>query len=102
LTLVTDAIGATNAYTFDVRGFKRTSNEADRGAWTYTFNSLGELVSQTDAKSQTTTMVYDGLSRMTSRTEAEGTSTWTYGVLADNSATNKYIGRLKSLAGPGR
>jgi hypothetical protein len=46
-------------------------------------------------------MVYDGLSRMTSRTKAEGTSTWTYGVLADNSSNNRYIGRLKSLAGPG-
>ena len=38
---------------------------------------------------------------MTSRTESEGTSTWTYGVLADNTASNKYIGRLKNLAGPG-
>ena len=33
--------------------------------------------------------------------EAEGTSTWTWGTLADNTVNNKYVGRLKSLAGPG-
>ena len=33
--------------------------------------------------------------------EAEGTSTWTWGALSDNTATNKYVGRLKSVTGPG-
>ena len=86
--------------TYNVRGMRTQLADMDLGTWNYTPNALGEVVSQTDAKSQTTTFVYDPLGRPTSRTEGEGTSTWTWGTLADNTTTNKYVGRLKSVVGP--
>jgi RHS repeat-associated protein len=86
---------------YNVRGMRTQLADMDLGTWNYTPNALGEVVSQTDAKSQATTFVYDLLGRPATRTESEGTSTWTWGTLADNTASNKYVGRLKSLTGPG-
>ena len=62
---------------------------------------MGEVVSQVDAKSQATSFTYDPLGRPATRTEAEGTSIWTWGEAGDNTATNKYIGRLRAVTGPG-
>jgi RHS repeat-associated protein len=97
---VQDSLGQTlQTATFDVRGNRTARNDADLGNWTFVFNALGEMTSQTDANTKVTSFTYDKLSRMTQRVEPEGagniTSTWTWGVLADNTATNKYIGRLK-------
>ena len=77
---------------YNVRGMRTQLADMDLGTWNYTPNALGEVVSQTDAKSQTT-FVYDLLGRPSTRTEAEGTSTWAWGALADNTASNKYVGR---------
>ncbi|MCX7054479.1 MAG: FG-GAP-like repeat-containing protein, partial [Proteobacteria bacterium] len=86
---------------YNVRGMRTQLADMDLGTWNYTPNALGEVVSQTDAKSQATTFVYDLLGRPATRTESEGTSTWTWGTLADNTASNKYVGRLKSVTSPG-
>lgn len=98
---VVDSAGVTlQTATFDVRGLKTASTDPDLGSWGYAYNALGEPSSQTDANSKTTTYQFDKLSRMTQRVEPEGagsiTSTFTWGVAADNTVSNKYIGRLKS------
>jgi RHS repeat-associated protein len=86
---------------YNLRGMLTARTDMDMGSWSFTPNALGEVVSQTDAKGQTTTFGFDLLGRLTSRTEAEGTSTWTWGTPAHNTASNKYIGGLKSVSGPG-
>jgi RHS repeat-associated protein len=86
---------------YNLRGMLTARSDMDMGTWNFTPNALGEVVSQTDAKSQTTTFQFDLLGRMISRTEAEGTSTWTWGTAAHNTGSNKYIGGLKSISGPG-
>lgn len=101
LVRVQDSLGNTlQTGGFDIRGNRTASTDPDRGSWGYAFNALGEMTSQTDANSKTTTFTYDALSRMTQRVEPEGagsiTSTWTWGSAAHNTASNKYIGRLKS------
>ena len=87
--------------TYNSQGMRTQLVDMDLGTWNYTPNALGEVVSQTDAKNQTTTFSYDAVGRPYQRVEAEGTSTWTWGALSDNTATNKYVGRLKSVTGPG-
>lgn len=87
--------------TFNIRGVRTAQTDMDAGSWTLTPNALGEITSQTDAKSQNTTFVYDPLGRLTSRTEFEGTSTFTFGTSATSTLTNKNIGRLVGMAGPG-
>jgi len=95
---MTDAAGANTYFTYNIRGFKTTSNDPDTGNWTYTPNSLNELVSQTDNKNQTIAFDYDKLGRLISRLEPESATptTWTYGT----SAALHEIGRLKSLSKP--
>ena len=87
--------------TYNSQGMRTQLVDMDLGTWNYTPNALGEVVSQTDAKNQTTTFSYDALGRPYQRVEAEGTSTWTWGALSDNTAANKYVGRLKTVTGPG-
>lgn len=71
------------------------------GTWSYAFNSLGEPVSQVDAWGRQTTFApFDKLGRPTTRTEPEGATTFTFATMAD-SATQKVIGALKSIADPG-
>jgi RHS repeat-associated protein len=101
LVRVQDSLGNTlQSGTFDLRGNRTASTDADLGSWGYAFSALGEMTSQTDANAKTTSFTWDALSRMTQRLEPEGagsiTSTFTWGVAADNTANNKYIGRLKS------
>jgi RHS repeat-associated protein len=97
-----DSAGNTlQSSTYNIRGMLTSRTDMDMGSWGFTPNALGEVVSQTDAKSQTTSFAFDLLGRLSSRTEAEGTSTWTWGTSAHNTASNKYIGGLKSISGPG-
>jgi RHS repeat-associated protein len=122
---VTDAAGSNTYYTYDpfsnllttrdntntaasqitntyhIRGFLMTTSDPDMGGWTYVRDGYGQLTQQTDAKTQATSFTYDALSRPLTRVEPEGTTTWTYGTLADNTASNKYVGRLKSVSAPG-
>ena len=101
---VVDTGGVTlQSNTIDNVGFKTASSDPDRGAWSFVYNSLGEMTQQTDAIATVTTFQYDLLGRRTQRVEPipnqspnRITSAWVYGVAADNSAGNKYIGRLKS------
>jgi RHS repeat-associated protein len=95
---VQDSAGNTlQQSTFNSRGMLTALTDMDMGAWSFTPNALGEVVSQTDAKGQTTTFGFDLLGRLTSRIEAEGTSTWTWGT----SSSDKNIGSLSSVSGPG-
>ncbi len=95
LVTIVDADNITSSYTYNIRGFKTSSNDADAGAWTFTPDSLNETVSQTDAKGQVTGFGYDLLGRMTSRTEPESTiaTQWVYGT----SASAHNIGRISQV-----
>lgn len=86
---------------YNLRGMLTARTDMDMGPWTFTPNALGETVSQTDANGHVTDFMFDALGRLTSRDEDEGVSTWDWGELSDNTPTNKYIGRLKSVSGPG-
>ena len=68
LVAILDADNVPSSYSYNIRGFKTGSNDADTGSWTLTPDSLNELVSQKDANGQVTTFGYDLLGRMTSRT----------------------------------
>jgi RHS repeat-associated protein len=88
---------------YNIRGMLTSRTDMDMGTWTFTPNALGEVISQTDANGQTMTFAFDRLGRLTSRIDpaGAGTSSWTWGVLADNAGGGKYIGRLKTVSGPG-
>ncbi len=99
---VADSLGNTlQSNTFNIRGVRTAQTDMDAGGWTFTPNPLGEITGQTDAKSQNTTFGYDPLGRLTSRIEVEGTSTFTFGTSATSTPTNKNIGRLIGMSGPG-
>jgi RHS repeat-associated protein len=98
LLQVRDALNnAFGTITYNARGMKLAQTDMDLGAWTFTHNALGELVSLRDAKSQVSTFTYDILGRPISRSTVEGASNWTWGA----SASNRNIGRLAAVAGPG-
>lgn len=90
---------------FNIRGMLTSRTNQGMGTWTYVPNALGEVVNVRDAKTSapawTQTLTYDPLGRLTQRMEPEGTSSWIWGVVADNTVTNKYVGKLKSVTGPG-
>lgn len=92
-----DPKGNIVANTYNVRGFKMTSNDPDMGAWQYNYYPTGEVQSLTDAKSQQTSFTYDGVSRARTRTEPEGTTTWTYGA----SVASRNVGKLIGVSSPG-
>jgi len=98
LTNVLDGTNVSSSYSYNIRGFKISSADADAGNWAFTPDSLNELVSQLDAKGQTISFGYDLLGRMISRQEPEqATPTqWSYGA----SAGSHNIGRLASVTKP--
>lgn len=99
LITIVDADNYTSSYSYNIRGFKTVSADADTGSWTFTPDSLNELVSQLDANHQTISFGYDLLGRMISRLEPEHPSTptqWFYGTTA--SAHN--IGRIVQVTKP--
>jgi RHS repeat-associated protein len=85
--------------TFNIRGFKTSTNDPDMGYWAYTYYPTGELATQTDAKSQTVSFTYDRISRPKTRMEPEGTTTFNYGESA--TAASKTRGKLVSVFAPG-
>ena len=106
LRQATDPAGnIVSTVTYNARGLRTGLTDMDLGTWTFTPNALGELDSMRDAKLQDTLFGYDKLGRMTSRTEVEGTgiatATWTWGLPADNTATEKVAGRLRVVVGLG-
>lgn len=107
LASITDAAspGNVTSWSINARGFVTATSDPDSGNWTYEVNAFGETAKIRDAKTSspnwTTQFTFDKLSRPLTRSEAEGTTTFTWGKLSDNTASNKYIGRLKSVSSPG-
>jgi YD repeat-containing protein len=103
---ITDAQGNVTSWNYNARGFVIGTTDPDSGNWTYEVNAFGETTKIRDAKTQspyfTTTFVYDKLSRLTSRTDVPEsvTTSFVWGKASDNTASNKYIGRLKQAALP--
>lgn len=98
LRRIQDATGAVSTFTYNVRGFKTGSVDADTGTWSFTPDSLNELWSQQDAKTQVTSFGYDLLGRMTSRTEIES-ATATQWVFGTSSALHN-IGHVVQVTKP--
>jgi RHS repeat-associated protein len=98
LVTIVDAIGATSHYTYNIRGFKIGSADADTGTWVFQPDSLNELKVQTDANNAVTKFTYDLLGRMLTRLEPESTTatSWVYGT----SASLHEIGQLHSVSKP--
>jgi RHS repeat-associated protein len=98
LSQIVDADNVPTSYSYNIRGFKSASSDADGGSWTFTPDSLNELISQTDANGNTTTFGYDLLGRITKRYELESTTPtqWVYGT----SATLYNIGRIVQVTKP--
>jgi RHS repeat-associated protein len=98
LVTIVDAIGATSNYTYNIRGFKIGSADADTGSWVFQADSLNELKAQTDANHAVTKFTYDLLGRMLTRLEPESTTptSWVYGT----SAVLDEIGQLNSVSKP--
>jgi RHS repeat-associated protein len=95
---VTDPAANVMTLRRNLRGFQTQLVDPDVGTVNYEYDSFGELTKQTDAKGTHVTFgAYDKLGRPTTRTEPEGTTTWTWGTLAHNTPTAKYIGRLKKV-----
>lgn len=92
---------------YNVRGMKTSSIDMDLGSWTFLPNALGELERIRDAKAAptawTTIIGYDPLGRMTTREDVPEGSTahFTFGTVATYSPTNRNIGRLIAMSGPG-
>jgi RHS repeat-associated protein len=100
LIKIVDADNFPSTYSYNIRGFKTASADADTGSWTFTPDSLNELVSQLDANGQTISFGYDLLGRMISRVEPEqypNPTQWVYGT----SAAAYNIGRIVQVTKPG-
>lgn len=73
--------------TFDLLGRKETTNDVDRGNWSYIHNAFSELTQQTDARGVETHIRYDSFGRKirqwhtvpSNEIENEGESNWVYG-----------------------
>jgi RHS repeat-associated protein len=93
-TGVTDSLGDTLlsgvTYAYGIRALRLTSNDADRGAWSYTYDALGEKTAWKDAKGQSFSATFDVLSRPLTRSEPDLFTQWTWGA----TAANHNIGKL--------
>jgi RHS repeat-associated protein len=98
IVTIVDAIGAKSTYTYNIRGFKIGSADADTGVWIFTPDSLNELKLQKDANGQITSFTYDLLGRLLTRLEPESATAtlWTYGA----SAAAHNIGQLIAVSKP--
>jgi RHS repeat-associated protein len=98
LVTIVDAIGVTSSYTYNIRGFKVGSADADTGSWVFQPDSLNELKVQTDANHGVTSFTYDLLGRTLTRLEPESATptSWTYGT----GAALHEIGQLHSVSKP--
>jgi RHS repeat-associated protein len=102
LESVTDAADRTSTWDYNARGFLAQAGDPARGTSTYVTNAFGDIASQTNANGQTTWFTYDELSRPRTRNDNNtDLTTWTWGQLSDNTVTNKYVGRLKSVENSG-
>lgn len=101
---ISDALGNASTWTYNTRGYLTNSTDVDTGAILYEPNAFGETerirYPKTNAPAWTMQFTFDKLSRPLTRVESEGTTTFTWGRLAHNTASAKYIGRLKKVVSP--
>jgi RHS repeat-associated protein len=88
LTVVDPASNTVANNTYDIRGRRTKSIDADMHTWTYMYDGFGELYAQTDAKSQVSTFSYDSLGRVTAKAESGFVSYYTY-----DTASGKGVGQ---------
>ena len=84
-------------YAYGLEAYQTHATDADMGPRTQTYNALGELLGWTDAKGQGFQATFDALSRPLSRTEPDQKTFWVWGAAADNTASAKFIGRLRDV-----
>ncbi|MGH3736469.1 MAG: RHS repeat-associated core domain-containing protein [Micromonosporaceae bacterium] len=82
LTEVSDPVGNTWRFGYDLRGRKIREEDPDAGVSTYTYDDADQLVTSTDARGVTLAHTYDSLGRKTSVRQGSTTgpvlAAWTY------------------------
>ena len=73
IATVSDAVGNTWTYEYDLRGNKVAATDPDSGHSTFTYDDMGRMATSTDARGETIAYQYDALGRKTG--EFEGTPT---------------------------
>lgn len=84
-------------YAYGSGSFQVAAKDADLGPRTRSYNALGELIGWTDAKTQSFSATFDELGRPLTRIEPDQRTFWVWGTAADNTASAKYIGRLRDV-----
>ncbi|MFE3314269.1 polymorphic toxin-type HINT domain-containing protein [Embleya sp. NPDC059213] len=89
---VVDPGGNTWAYTYDARGQMTRSDDPDKGTTTYAYDNLGRQTSSTDARGVTLTTVYDDVARKTAVHRGDVTgpklSEWVYDTVKKGQPTS--------------
>ncbi|MEV7416886.1 polymorphic toxin-type HINT domain-containing protein [Streptomyces sp. NPDC089919] len=102
---VTGPDGAKWAYSYDLFGRQRTSDDPDKGTSTTYYTSLDQISSTVDARGTTLLYAYDEMGRKTglwksSRTDANKLAAWTYDtvLLGTPGASIRYEGGVDGKA----
>jgi len=91
LAAITDAVGNTWTYTYDLLGNQLTQADPDAGKFTSSYDNASQLMSVTDARSKTISYTYDGEGRKTAEynttggaleSTADELASWTWDTLA--------------------
>ncbi len=97
LATVTDAVGNTWSYTYNLNGDQISQTDPDVGTSTSTYDPAGQVTSATDARDKTTAYTYDADGRTTAEYDTTGNApesassevaSWTYDTLAKGMATS--------------
>lgn len=67
--VLTDSLGNEVVNVVDYAGHKTSTDDLDKGLWTYQYNGFGELIRQQDARGIVTTQEYDVLGRLIRRVD---------------------------------
>jgi RHS repeat-associated protein len=80
ITQVTDGVGNTWSWQYDLQGRTTASTHPDSGTTHIDYNDAGQITAITDARTQTVTLAYDNLGRLTERRDGTGAllASWTY------------------------
>jgi len=77
--------------TYNSIGQKATTDDLDKGLWTYTYNGFGELITQENSSGQKSYTSFDDLGRKLAHKDNDGLTCWAY----DGDA--EHLGKLNKV-----